>query len=298
MNDVVVSVIVTTYKREPQMVKRAVDSILNQSYKALEVIVVDDSPSDYIMRDDVRNTIESMGDRARYIQHEKNMGACAARNTGIENSHGEFVAFLDDDDEWLPTKLEKQMSKFKNPKVGLVYCSSFTCYSDGTKKAKNLVKHTDNIIIELLRENFIGSTSFAVMRKDVAIKAGMFDVHIKSAQDCDMWIRMAQISEIDYVDEPLVNYYIHEGENISGNPKNKIQGLERLNQKYWEYISKDKKTKWIRTIKLAPMYAWDGQYLKAIKRYLCAVLIQPFNIVGNIRYLKIILEYSVLRKEK
>ena len=293
MINATVSVIVTTYKREPKMVKRAVDSILNQSYKELEVIVVDDSPPDYCMRDEVRNTIESMGDRVRYISHKKNLGACAARNTGIENAHGEFVAFLDDDDEWLPTKLEKQMLKFDYPKVGLVYCASFKCYDNGVRETKKLVWHADSIFIELLRENFIGSTSFVVVRKDIVIEAGMFDENMKSAQDYDMWVRVVQISDIDYVDEPLVNYYVHDGENISGNPKNKVQGLERFNQKYWEFISKDDETKWIRIIKLAPMYAWDGQYLKAIKTYITAVVIKPFNFVENIKYFKRTVQYAI-----
>ena len=107
-----VSVIITTYKREPETVERAAKSILEQTYKDIELIIVDDSPASFDKRIAVEKRVKELSSSIKYIKHETNMGACAARNTGIRSANGEYVAFLDDDDEWLPDKLEKQMKKF------------------------------------------------------------------------------------------------------------------------------------------------------------------------------------------
>lgn len=117
-----ISIIITTYKREVGILQRAIKSVLAQTYKELELIVVDDSPATYAHREAIRKYVTSISEiPTLYIQHERNMGACIARNTGIDNSSGEYICFLDDDDEWLPQKLEKQLQMFRED-VGLVYC--------------------------------------------------------------------------------------------------------------------------------------------------------------------------------
>ena len=118
-----VSVIITTYKRPLQIVSRAISSVLNQTYTQLELIVVDDSPSSFEGRDAIEQYIKNLPDkRIRIIQHDNNRGACAARNTGIQDSKGNYIAFLDDDDFWHPDKIEKQMRKMASGNYGLVYC--------------------------------------------------------------------------------------------------------------------------------------------------------------------------------
>ena len=95
MEKELVSVVITTYKRRVSQIKAAIDSVLNQSHENLELIIVDDSPNEYEYRDEVKNYCENILDsRVKYIQHEKNMGACAARNTGFSNSNGKYIAFL------------------------------------------------------------------------------------------------------------------------------------------------------------------------------------------------------------
>lgn len=286
MKNKLVSVIITTYKREPQMLLKAVKSVINQTYRETEIIVVDDSPSDYKYREDVRKMVKDVDKSVVYIQHESNKGACAARNTGIKNSKGDFIAFLDDDDEWLESKLEKQMTKFADVNVGLVYCRQYVInLENGKKYIGTKPFFSGNVYEHLILDNFIGSTSFVVMRKSVIDICGMFDVDLKSAQDYDLWLRASKVCQVDYVDEPLVNYYIHSGERISGNPKNKIQGLERLNQKNWDYISKNRMALWIRTIKLAPVYLWNKQYKDAIHAYIKAIKTRPFCIRENLKYI-------------
>ena len=104
-----VTAIITTHKREPEIVERALKSILAQTYKNIEIIVVDDSPESFESRKAVKDSVTRYTNQnVKYVQHDECKGACAARNTGLYMAKGEYVAFLDDDDEWLPEKIEKQ----------------------------------------------------------------------------------------------------------------------------------------------------------------------------------------------
>ena len=119
-----VSAIITTYKRAPQIVERAVRSVVEQTYQNLEIIVVDDSPPEYPYRDDIRKITEKYRDKReiRYLRHEQNKGACAPRNTGIKDAKGLFVCFLDDDDEYAASKVEKQVRLLSGSDyAGLIY---------------------------------------------------------------------------------------------------------------------------------------------------------------------------------
>ena len=112
-----VSVIIPTYNRA-HLVGRAIRSVLNQTYQDFEIIVVDDGSTD-----NTEEVVKSFNDpRIRYIRHEKNRGGSAACNTGIRAARGEYIAFQDSDDEWLPEKLEKQMQVFENTPTGVGGC--------------------------------------------------------------------------------------------------------------------------------------------------------------------------------
>lgn len=288
-----VTAVITTHKREPKIVERALKSILNQTHKDLEIIVVDDSPVTYELRDAVKGMVESYADKGvKYIQHETCKGACAARNTGLSNAKGEFIGFLDDDDEWLPEKIEKQLTGFVNENVALVYCGRETFYSKSNTVTKQTVEfHKGKVFDKLIFSNFIGSTSFPLLRKDFLNSINGFDVLMQSAQDYDVWLRLAEKYEINYVTDVLVRYYVHESEQISKSSKKRIAGLERLNEKNIEYLRKHRKAYWFRTIKLAPIYALDGNAKKAKKTWLKASKIKPFYIIENLRYLKRTLSY-------
>ena len=128
-----ISVIITTYKRTPDIVLRAVSSVVAQTFGDWELIIVDDSPETWEIRPQIRLAVEKIANedlRIKYIPHDKNSGACAARNTGIMHAKGEYIAFLDDDDEWVPEKLEKQLDILQKSgdNVALVYCGSVYYY--------------------------------------------------------------------------------------------------------------------------------------------------------------------------
>lgn len=296
-----ISAIITTYKREPSMILRALNSILQQTLKDIEIIIVDDSPGDYPFRNDVKEMVLEQRDihkevEIRYIQHEKNMGACAARNTGLVAATGKFIAYLDDDDEWLPEKLEKQLPLMADSTVALVYCGRF-CKDDTTDKC--IIEKTEyyrgDVFKTLLDHNFIGSTSFPLIRTEALKEIGGFDVLMKSAQDYDVWLRLSEKYSIDYVDEPLVIYHMHDGERITSNPQKKIDGLERLNKKFETYLEQDSKLWWRRNIVITPYYAAVGDKNKALAVWWKCVRCCPFRFVDNCRYIRVIL---VTKKSK
>jgi len=113
MSDLITAII-PTYKRPFKLLERALRSVLAQTYRNIEVVVVDDSPSTYQGRAEIAANIH-LDDRVTYIQHDAQKGACAARNTGLAHANGKYIAFLDDDDEWLPEKIELQYRRIGVP---------------------------------------------------------------------------------------------------------------------------------------------------------------------------------------
>lgn len=295
-----VSVVIPTYKREPEMLKRALDSVASQTYGDLEVIVVDDSPADFEKRSLIKELVTSYDKlKINYIQHETNKGGAAARNTGIEASQGEFVALLDDDDEWLPEKTEKQIALMSDNDVGLVYCREYIVDSQTLEKTLNSRDYRKGFVFKhLITNNFIGGNSFVLIRKSALDKCGWFDPVMKSAQDAELFLRIAQKYKVDYCDEPLLNYYMNHGEQITGNPYNKIQGFEFINKKYAGYLFFHPVKKSIRLEKLIYSYKKTDKK-KAIITMIKVILLAPHKKTKNIDLLRHI-KYTLqdIRKEK
>ncbi len=199
-----VSVIIPTYKGSC-FLKRAVDSVLHQSYSNIEIIVVDDNnpntderlKTSNIMKDYVRQK-----ENIIYIQHEKNMNGSVARNTGIKNSSGEYIMFLDDDDEMLPQKVEKQLSCMKNK--GKEWGVSYTGYIRKYKNrivARSAEKREGNLYLEeLMRNFFVHAGSNLMLRRSVVIEAQGFDETFLRNQDIEFLSRVLEKYKILYVD--------------------------------------------------------------------------------------------------
>lgn len=293
-----VSAVITTHKREPKIVERALKSILNQTYKNIEIIVVDDSPADYAFRSLVKKMIEKYkNERVLYIAHESCQGACAARNTGLAHARGEFIGYLDDDDEWLPNKIDKQLSGLIDDRIAFVYCGSETMIDNKSMiKSPWIEFFKGEIFNQLILRNFVGSTSFPLIRKCCLEAVGGFDVFMESAQDYDVWLRLAERYAVNYVKDILVRYHIHDTEQISKNYMRRVNGLERLNEKNKEYLIKNKNAWHIRNIQLAPEYAGNGEKAKAWKTWFKASFKCPFYIKNNLRYLKRMLSIMLEKK--
>ncbi len=303
MSNKLVSVILTTYKRSDKIVKRAIDSVLNQTYKNWELFVVDDSPCDYADRKAVIELVDGYKDkRIRYVPLEKNMGACFARNKGIELSSGEYICFLDDDDVWVKEKLTKQVDKFErvDDKTALIYCGAE--YFDEQKEKyiehKNIYKR-GYLFDELIIKNFIGGSSFPMVRSKVLKELGGFDVELLSAQDLDMWLRIAKNYKIDYVEEPLVIYYKHRGEQISKTTKKRIQGMEQKIEKNKSYLDKHPKQYSVCVLDLAYANAMGGNIREAFSLRKKANNVYKVGIVERFsQILRLFKHYLLYRHER
>lgn len=287
-----VSVIITTYRRPFKILTKALNSVIGQTHKNLEIIIVDDNSEFDLYRQEIEENVNKIkDDRIKYLKHMNNKGACQARNTGILNSTGKYIAFLDDDDEWLPEKVEMQLEKFADKKVGLVYCDSYTI---NILKKRNINKTvranriSGMVYDQLILNNFVGSTSFVMVSKESLEKCGLFNENLKSAQDYELWLRIARNFKVDYVDIPLVNYYIHSGERISTNVLNRIQGLEMIIKLNKPYLNKHPKIYCKRKLDLVPFYAVRDGYSKALSKWFAAIKIYPSIIQGLKCLVKII----------
>lgn len=287
-----VTAVITTCKREPATVERAVKSVINQTYPHMQIILVDDSPSNYEYRDEIRKMAQKYKEEGLlYIQHSECSGACAARNTGLSAAKGKYIAYLDDDDEWKSTKIEIQVKGFNKDEIALVYCGSIT-HNDDTNEDKErpILYKSGYVYPDLILGNFVGSTSFPLIRTEYLRAVGGFDILMQSAQDFDVWLRLASKYEFNYVKEDLVIYHVHSSEQISKSFVRRIKGLERINEKNASFLEHHKKAKWKRLMIMVPEYKGNDEVKKAYKTWLRAVVLWPTNIKENILYL-----YSIFR---
>lgn len=210
---ILVSIIIPTYKR-PDRLDRAIESCFNQTYKDIEIIVVDDNNEGDEYR---QNTEELMkrydsDDRIHYIKHKKNMNGSAARNTGIEKSKGNYITFLDDDDELEPTKIEKQVKAFEDFKdnYGVVCCGVEIINDTSGHILKRVIPGTTSPAhYDFLRIRFGMSTGSNPMFTRKAIEeTGLFDVSFIRHQDTEYMIRVLREFKIHVIPEYLVKKYI------------------------------------------------------------------------------------------
>lgn len=201
-----VSVVMPTFNRA-MLFERALRSVLGQTYGNLEIIVVDDASSD--------NTADvvkaAQDDRIRYFRHDTNRGGSAARNTGIRAARGEYIAFLDDDDEWEPLKTEEQLKVLEGQDYDAVLCTSD---EHGARLSKFDGKKTVGIE-DLRRGRFTAGGTGVLMARAKVIQETMFDESLPRYQDWDVFIRIGQKYRIGYLNKPFVRYNEGTHERIS-----------------------------------------------------------------------------------
>lgn len=226
-----VSVVITCYNYGKYL-EGCLMSVIKQTYKDIEIIVVDDGSTD--------NTIEVMGyfketPNIIYIWQE-NSGQTRAKNVGIKSSTGNYVAFLDADDRWCPDKLEKQMTCFENDKNGVVYCRAK--YLDENDQPLDyemtdpyLQPRRGFVTDWLFYNNFVQFSS-TVVRKECFEKFGTFDESLKMAIDWDLWLRLSTAYTFDYVDERLFYYRMGHSGQMSRNVEERQRCCDRIKQKF------------------------------------------------------------------
>jgi len=210
-----VSVIIPTYDRN-EYLSAAVETVARQTYDPIELIVVDDcSPTP--VRETLADSDTSALATVRCLRHKTNRGANAARNTGIEAASGEFLAFLDDDDEWDPEKVARQVSAFQNAddNVGVVYTG--TRYVD-TQTGDELVvtpTHSGQVTEDILEGKKFGEFSVMMARSDVVETAGLPDERFPSWQDREWYLRLSVHCTFEGIPEPLTTRRMGHGDQIT-----------------------------------------------------------------------------------
>ncbi len=235
-----VSVVIPTYKR-PEYLERAINTVVSQSYSNIEIIVVDDNGKNTEFQLKTQKVIERNTTlEVSYIVLNENKGGCFARNSGIDVAKGEFIAFLDDDDEWLEDKIEEQVAQFTrgSESLGAVYCGFYSAVE--LTKAKVIVHPTISgwILPDLMQCKCPSSTSLLLIKSKDLRSVGGFDNSLESFQDYDLYIRLSKFVEFDFVDKPLAVFNQHVGDRVSINLERRFSALDKIVDKWDSQILK------------------------------------------------------------
>lgn len=283
-----VSAVITTYKRNVNTLRRAVESVCEQSYNDVELIIIDDNGLGSKHQKDNEEFINKLSSRyeIRYVPLKVNSGVQFARNKGIEVSSGKYLAFLDDDDIWYKDKIRKQIEIFNEyggTNLGLVYCWYESLKEDQSssfsRKIITLPEYSQEVVLtKLSQKNFIGSTSFPLIKKSVFKTVGNFDLNLKASQDYDMWIRIAENFELRCVKEPLAAYVIHSGESITKNYFKKAHAEITFLKKHYKLIRTDSKSMHIKHKSIGIYLMRLGKGKEAREFFRIAIKHQPIGI--------------------
>lgn len=228
-----VTIIIPTYKRLHYL-SQAIESVVQQTYKNWTCLIINDYPPDGKA---IAQLLQKINDsRFVLIDCERSQGGNVARNKGIKIAKGEIIAFLDDDDLWLPNKLEKHLERHQqNPQAGLIYSGVKQCWDEETLPPKiTEVILPKGEIIEAMRQGIFcpHSTSGVTVRRHCFKQCGMFDENLISFQDWDMWFRIAQSYSFDCVNSALIVFRQHLGDRTSQSVQCRLQGLEQIISKW------------------------------------------------------------------
>lgn len=265
-----ISVITPTYNRAA-LLKRAISSVLSQTYGNFEMIIADDCSTD-----NTGQVVASFNDsRIKYIKLDSNKGPAGARNIAIRSSKGEYITLLDSDDEYLPDKLEMQINQFRElpEKVGVVYSGYLIVYEPNIIHETIPALFKGDLFDILLKHNCMGSPT-PLIKRECFNSCGLFDESLQSCIDWDMWIRISEKYKFDYVDLPLAKVYTH-GNQISTNINSKIRSRESLFKKYRQFIKNEPQAESYHLQRLGFLYFMKNNPFISLKYYLRSVAANP-----------------------
>lgn len=271
-----ISIIIPAYNNT-KLLTQALDSVQNQTFEDTEVIVIDDGS-----KADFEPIINEYDDSVLLITHEENQGAATARNTGIKAARGEYIAFLDADDLWHPTKLEKQYAVFENntENLGIVYTGFVQRTVDNDQKITRPSVSGDIYIQELERDR-IHPTSTVMIRRQCIERIGDFDASLPSRQDYDLWIRITEHYTVAFVNEVLVEKR-EQPNSISKNFEHRIIGdltvLSKVQKRivYLNFLDRTRILSWHYHV-IGRDYGRDANRSKSIMYFLKSIIHYPFR---------------------
>jgi len=274
-----ISVILPTYKR-PHLLPDAIQTVLRQTFQDFEIIIINDAS-----QDNTKEIVKKFNDaRIHYVEHKKNKGGSAARNSGIKKAKGKYIAFLDDDDKWFPEKLKKQLAKLKScpPNVGLVYSwSEIRIGPDKELLKVNRPAMRGNLQGEFLECQKIGGIP-VLIRKKCFDKIGLFDETLAAAQDWDMWKRFSEHYHFDYVPEVLTKVYLHDNQ-LSSSLETLIKGRTQMVEKYLDEFMLHPEVLVIHYKRLGKLHALNGTWKLSYDWFRKAFILnrqEIFKIIG------------------
>lgn len=235
-----VTAAVTTCRRNPDLVQRALRGVLSQTYKDVQILVINDAPEESVLSAELSDRIRELesqypGRSVTYHLMDHNSGACRARNEALRLAEGEFIAFLDDDDEWLPDKIALQVKAIRtDDRIGIVYCNAYNCY-DGTGEEKLRFEKEPiqgDALSAMLQRNIIGSCSFPLIRTSLLSASGGFREDLPALQDWELYLRLLKACTTAYVASPAARLHFHEGERISSHPENRAKAYGIIREEF------------------------------------------------------------------
>jgi glycosyltransferase involved in cell wall biosynthesis len=226
-----VSVVIATYNYA-RFLPQALDSVLRQTFQDFEVIVLDDGSTDGT--DAV--VARYLGDKRIRYRRAQHLGQPRAKNAGLREAHGRLIAFLDADDAWLPTKLERQVNLFRRDRGLGVACTDRRWVNEQGFEVRtpHVALYRGYVLRQLFRYNFVCFSSSMVHRR-VFQDVGAFDERLELAIDYDLWLRAARRYRFDYVDEALVNYRVGHA-NLSRRLEERLRTILRIRRHFLDEL--------------------------------------------------------------
>jgi len=273
-----VSVILPTYNRA-YCLGRAVDSVLTQTFRDFELIVVDDGSTD-----ETQELLAGYTDpRLRVIRQPENKGQSAARNAGILAANGKYIAFHDSDDEWLPEKLERQVEVLDSapPDVGVVFCDHWR-FRNGERTyypAPN-IQPEDGLVFERALDDGLKNigTPTLLMRRACLEKSGLFDENMNRSVDLDLCIRLAKHFRFQRMPEPLMNVYMTGDSITSGGERTGIAAAEAMFEKHYSDYLRNRTLFAKRAYWIGSYHLRNGDVRKGRRFLRMAAWAQPTNL--------------------
>jgi glycosyltransferase involved in cell wall biosynthesis len=264
-----VTVVIPTWERSVWL-NRALDSVFAQTERDFEIVVVDDGSA----TDAAECVVRTRGDaRARYLRLPQHRGVAAARNAGVRAAATPYVAFLDDDDEWLPDKLERQLSVIErcDASVALAYTArlsvdAITGEVWTTRFPKPFQPAAANVI----------TTSTVLIKRECLLRVGEFDSRFEAGSDYDMWVRLGLNFRFVYIDVPLVKYYIHDN-SLSASFRKKRHAAELFLEKHRAVFGQDRQWLARQYSQLAVMCCLDGSLKDAARALWFSIRVSPLG---------------------
>lgn len=298
-----VSIIIPTYKRS-EKIKRIIDSCLKQTYQNIEIIIVDDNLKYIESRNKTIKISKDYHDnRIKFVYCDKSLGAANARNYGVKHSRGNYIAFLDDDDEMTDDRIEKQLSVFLNSddnNLGLVLCFSESVDNKGLLIKKYHPNLTGNLLYNHIT-NQLAATSMIMVTRNCFNVINGFEV-VRSKQDYLFILKIiAQNFNVSCVNEYLIKYIEHDEDRISKLNLNKIEDefiAYNFQSQYHSLLTKKelKNVNHYFYVKISNMYFYLNNQIKALNYFFKALRYKFFTFSNLKMSIKLIIGKTITKK--